>query len=148
MKTISLLVMDFKIFKILLTVELVLLFVQFYLGMTVNLFVSLPSTHPMNFSSYSGGSYVYVHIINGLLALAIAALILSYSFRLKNAFISVLSVVALTFAVVAAATGYAFVLGGQNNSLSMSMAVSFLIIYTIYLAEFYLVGKLKPAAPS
>ena len=55
------LIMGFKLFKILLSVEVVLLFVQFWLGMSINLFVAVPLRTASNFSSYSGrggvGSY-------------------------------------------------------------------------------------------
>ena len=132
-----------KVFKIMLTVECVLLFIQFWLGMSVNLFVIVPLSSAFSFSSYSGGYEVFAHLVNGVLVLAISGLILSYGFRLESRFISALSSLAVVFTVIAAATGATFALEGQNNSLSMAMAMSFLIIYTVYFSEFYLVGRIS-----
>ena len=48
--------MGFKAFKILLGIESILLFVQFWLGMSINLFVSMPLYTPQDFSGYAGGA--------------------------------------------------------------------------------------------
>ena len=133
--------MDFKVFKIILGIEIILLFLQFWLGMSINLFYSVPQQTPFDFSSYAGGSVVLAHIIAGILILLIAGLILSYSIRMKNTFLSAMLVGALVFAFVAPAAGYTFVLKGQNDGYSMAMAMSFLIAYTLYLSSFYLIGK-------
>jgi len=137
--------MDFRVLKILLAAEIVLLFIQFWLGMTINLFVSLPMNTPFNFSAYSGGYEFLAHVITGLSVLLIAGVILSYGSRLKNNFVSGLAIAALVFAFIAPATGYAFALGGQDNSLSMAMAMSFLIVYTIYLSEFFMIQRIQTA---
>jgi hypothetical protein len=130
-----------KVFRILLTAEVILLFVQFWLGMSINLFVLLPPNSAQNFAGYSGGTEVLTHIISGVLILALAGLILSYGFRLKSSFITILSVLALVFASVAVSTGATFALRLRDDSLSMAMAMSFLIVFIIYFSEFYLVGK-------
>ena len=134
--------MDFKLFKILLAAAVVLLFIQFWLGVSVNLYVSIPLLSGFNFSSYSGGFEVLAHIASGILVIALLALIFSYGFRLKSNFISALSVVTLVFAVIASERGVEFALGGHNNILAMEMAISFLIVYTLIFTEFYLVKKL------
>jgi len=133
--------MDFKAFKILLAAEVVLLFIEFWLGVSINLFVSIPKLTPLNFSSYSGGSEVLAHITNGILVIALAALIVSYSIKLRSLLISALSVVALVFAVVASERGMEFALVGHNYTLSLEMAISFLIVYTLYFIEFYVVER-------
>ena len=130
--------MGFKFFKILVGVEIVLLFIQFWLGMSINLSVKLPLYTALSFSSYSGGTEVLAHIINGILILGVAGVILSYGYRLKRPHISALSAPGAVFAVVAVATGATFALRGQDDSLSLTMAMSFIIIYTIYLSQFYL----------
>ena len=100
--------MSLKFFKILLSVEVILLFVQFWLGMSINLFVTVPLNSASNFSSYSGGSEVLAHMFNGVLVLALAGLILSYGSRLRLIRVSALSVVGVVFGVVAAVTGAKF----------------------------------------
>jgi hypothetical protein len=92
--------MGFKFFKIVLGVEVVLLFIQFWLGVSINLFVKLPLNTAQDFSSYSGGTEVLAHIINGIQVLALAELILSYGSRLRNARISALSALGLVFVII------------------------------------------------
>ena len=133
--------MSFKFFKILLGVEVVLLFVQFWLGMSINLFVAVPLRTASNFSSYSGGEEVLAHMVNGVLVLALAGLILSYGSRLRLVRVSVLSVVGVVFAVVAAVTGATFLFRIQDDNLSLVMAVSFILVYTVCLSLFFLVDK-------
>jgi len=87
----------FKVFKILLAVEIVLLFIQFWLGVSVNLFVMIPMLKPFDFSTYSGGSQFMAHITIGILIIALGALILSYGIKLENILISAVSVAALVF---------------------------------------------------
>jgi hypothetical protein len=135
--------MSLKFFKILLSVEVILLFVQFWLGMSINLFVTVPLNSASNFSSYSGGTEVLTHMVSGVLVLAFAGLILSYGSRLRIIRVSALSVVAVVFAGVAAATGATFLFRMQDDNLSLAMAMSFIIIYTAFLVLFSFVQKRK-----
>jgi hypothetical protein len=135
--------MGFKLFKILLSVVAILLFIQFYLGMNINLFVVVPLISPQNFASYSGGAEVLAHLINSILILSLAGIILSYGSRLRNKWVFALSAVAMGFAVVAVTTGATFAFRVQDDSISLAMAISFTISYTVYLVEFYLVDKLQ-----
>ena len=56
--------MGFKVFKVMVDVEVILLFVQFCLGMSINLFVAVPLNKPAVFSSYVGGDEVLAHILS------------------------------------------------------------------------------------
>lgn len=138
--------MDFKVynvFKILLAAEVVLLFIQFWLGVSVNLYVTIPMLRPFDFTSYSGGFQVLAHITNGILVIALGASILSYGIKLENILISVVSVAALVFAVIASERGMVFALGGHYNILSLEMAISFLAVYTLYFLDFYIIERLN-----
>jgi hypothetical protein len=137
--------MGYKVLKILLGLEVVLLFVQFWLGMNLNLFVVLPLHSPQIFSSYSGGYELLAHIISGAAIFVSAGLILSYGSRLRSWRISALSVVGFVFTIVALATGATFTLRGQDTSLSLVMAMSLLIVFAIYLSEYFLVNGLQVA---
>ncbi len=132
--------MGFKLFKILLTMEIILLFIQFWLGMSLNLFVSVPLLTPFNYSGYVGGTEVLVHIINGLLVLILAGFILSYGYRLRKS-ISWLSVLALVFAIIAPISGYNYMLQEQAKVLSMAMAVSFIVTFAAFLVFFSMLDK-------
>lgn len=140
--------MDYNRLKKLITLEGVLLFIQFWLGMEINLFVEIPAGAPLNFLGYSGGAGILAHIANGILILIVASLILIYSVRLTNSLFSKLSIVGIVFVVVAIIGGVFFIIMGLNNSFSMAMAMSFISVYTLYFYEFYLTGKAEAPAAS
>jgi peptidoglycan/LPS O-acetylase OafA/YrhL len=135
--------MGFQVFKILLAIEVLLLFVQFWLGMSINLYVSLPMYTPQDFAGYMGGQEVLAHIVSAIVILVLAGLILSYGSRLESHRVIVFSSVGLSFAIIAALTGATFMFKGQDNSLSMAMAMSFLLAFAVYVSEFFLVDALK-----
>jgi hypothetical protein len=135
--------MDFKAFRIMLSLEVLLLFIQFWLGMYVNLFVNLPLYKAQDFSSYAGGQEVISHIAVGVTIFLLAGLILSYGSRLKKLQINLLATFGVVFVILAPLTGATFLFRDQDNILSMAMAISFLLAFTVYLAIFYLVDKLK-----
>lgn len=132
--------MEFKTFKILITVAGILLFIQYGLGMVINLFAEIPAETPLDFLGYFGGVEVLVHIINGILILVVGLVILAYSIKINSLFswLSLISVVFVAFAVI---FGVIFITGGMNDSFSIAMAMSFISIYTLYFYEFYLTGK-------
>ena len=68
--------MDYLSHKKLITISIVLLFIQFWLGMSLNLFVDIPRDTFLNFFGYSGGIEVLAHIVNGFLILAVSLAIL------------------------------------------------------------------------
>ncbi len=130
--------MGYYILRVLVTVEIVLLFIQFWLGLSVNLFAVIPTFTPFNFSNYVGGTEVLAHIINGLLILALAGFILSYGYRLTKS-VSWKVVLSIVFAATALTAGFNcfnYVLEEQTQFLSMTMAVSFLISFASFVVLF------------
>lgn len=137
--------MSYGLLKSMLAVGLILLFVQFWLGMNLNLFVSLPTRLPSNFFSYSGGDELLAHVVIGMTILVLAGLILSYGSRVRNIRFSALSTIGFIFALVAPATGATFALQSHGDILSLAMAMSFLIVFTIFLASYFLLDRVKGA---
>lgn len=133
--------MGSKAFRIMLGLEVLLLFIQFWLGMYVNLFVDLPLVKAQDFSSYAGGQDVIAHIAVGISILLLAGLILSYGSRLKKLQVTLLATFGVVFVISAPLTGATFLFRDQDNVLSMAMAINFLLAFTIYLAIFYLVDR-------
>lgn len=119
----------------------VLLFIQYWLGMVINLFIDIPKIDPVNFLVYSGGLEVLAHILNGVLILFMSVLIAYYSVKLTNSIFSKLSTFGILFVVSAIAAGVLFILEGMDNSFSIAMAMIFISIYSLYFYEFYLIGK-------
>jgi len=133
--------MSYSFFKNLLGVEGVLLFIQFWLGMSTNLFITVPLDGPLNFLGYSGGEEVLAHIVSGILILTIAILLLVYSFKLKNRIVLGFSAAAFVFVILAIFNGFTFILYGQDDGFSMGMAVSFLFAFAFGFSSLYFAGK-------
>ncbi len=128
-------------FKKLVVVECALLFAQFLLGMSINLFVTIPPANPLDFVGYTGGIEVLVHVSIGLTVLAVGAGIIAAGYKLGNVLVGRLSILALAFTAWAIAAGFLFVLAGQDDSFSAAMAGGYISIYTIYFAALYKVGR-------
>ena len=121
--------MDYLSHKKLITTSIVLLFIQFWLGISLNLFVDIPRDTFLNFFGYSGGIEVLAHIVNGFLILAISLATL----RQK---VARLSFLATLFVAAAIVTGFVYILNTYDTpSYSMAMAMSFIIAYTIFFYE-------------
>jgi hypothetical protein len=135
--------MGYRLLKSILATGVVLLFVQFWLGMNLNLFVSLPMRLPSDFFSYSGGYELFAHIFVGVAVFVLSGLILSYGSRLRNIRFSTLSVIGLVFSLVAVATGATFALRGHDDIISLAMGMSFLLVFALFLAEYFLLDKIK-----
>lgn len=136
--------MGYILLKSLIATCVILLLVEFWLGMNLNLFVSLPNPLPSNFS-YNGGAELLAHVGVGITIFVLASLILSYGSRLRNLLFTSLSAMGFVFAIVAPATGATFSLRGQDDVLSLAMAMSFIIIFAVFLSEFFLIDKVKNA---
>jgi hypothetical protein len=137
--------MGYSILKSMIATGVVLLFVQFWLGMNLNLFVFLPMRLPSDFFSYSGGDELLVHVFVGVAVFVLAGLILSYGSRLRNIRFSALSAIGFIFSLVATATGATFALRGHENIISLGMAMSYLLVFAVFLAEYFLLEKVKVA---
>jgi hypothetical protein len=143
--------MNFGILSKLIIVELFLLFVQFGVGMINNLFVNVPLDAPFKFLAYSGGLYVFGHVVNGVLILLFAFTIIWFSFKRGNSLAIKLSVIAVVFTVSAIVNGIIFLeifsipaLYNTDNYFSLAMAVSFLAVFTTLFAELYVIKNKTP----
>ena len=116
-------------YKKLITFVIALLFIQFWLGMSLNIFVDIPRDTFLNFFSYYGGIEVLAHIVNGFLILAVSLAIL----RQKVARLSFLAILFVAAAIVA---GFVYILNTYDIPYySMAMAMSFIIAYTVFFYE-------------
>jgi hypothetical protein len=112
---------------------MVLLIVQFGLGMGLNLYVTLPA-HKSFLATVFGSAVLAVHAIVALalLGAAISALVRSIRGHRAVAFTSV----GLAAIVAAAAAGAAFA-GNQSNGASLSMALATAAAMFCYLAAIF-----------
>ncbi len=142
--------MDYSILRKLLGIEIVLLFAQFLMGMSSNLFVIIPINSSFDFLSYAGGLDILAHIVNGSLILFFGFMIIWFSYKAKNSLVLKLSVLAVALAITAVACGTIFLevfsvpsLYNSGNDFSMAMAMSFLIVFTVFFSELYAIKGLK-----
>jgi ascorbate-specific PTS system EIIC-type component UlaA len=130
---------------------MILLSVQFWLGMGNNLFTILPtppplftfSAAPLVFTNYQGGIEVLAHICFGFAVLILGVVIppsLKQAGDHRGALLSWLA-----FASVASALfgGMMFAFAGQNNSFSMEMAMSFISALLVYFVALYMFDREK-----
>jgi hypothetical protein len=94
----------------------VLLFIQYWLGMVINLFSKISDTNPLNFLSYSGGIEVLAHITNGILIVLVSLIIVLYCIKLSNSLFSKISFIGILFVISAIISGFIFILRGMDDS--------------------------------
>jgi hypothetical protein len=140
--------MDYLTLRKLFVTEIALLFLQFGMGISGNLFVIIPINGSFDFFGYSGGIDVLAHIVNGSLILLFAFLIIWYSYRAKNSLVLKLSGLAVALTITAIACGIVFLesfsfpsLYNVGNDFSMAMAMSFLFVFAIFFSELYITKK-------
>jgi hypothetical protein len=126
-----------------LAVMLVLLFIQFIIGIFINLYVSFP---PLNRISHIApaafpSNYITVmfHMMLGFLILIVSFIMLLLSIKLQNSKLVSSSAISFIFVIVAGVSGFLF-LFNEYNVYSLIMAISFIIIV---MSEFYYLYTLK-----
>jgi hypothetical protein len=115
-----------------------------------NLFVNVPLKAPFDFLSYPGGLWILAHIITGLLILSFGLAIGWFSFKSKDFLILKLSALAILFTAIAIICGIVFLeifsipsLYNIDNYFSLTMAMSFLSVFTMIFADLYTSKKAK-----
>ncbi len=130
---------------------LILLGIQYELGMAVNLSPDLPTLPPFGFSlarifdalRLAGSSAVAHGLLGSLLVLlAVLTLVLSLASRVRSA--QIFGSLGCLSIVLAATGGVLFVLSGfQADHFSLAMASNSILAFTFYFLELYF---LKPAS--
>jgi hypothetical protein len=130
---------DVKRFRNLVIAEMVLLFAQFQMGMSTNLFITplISLTTPWSIALQAVGIEVLLHIWNGMAILILSVVILVVARRFGQGLIWKLVLMALIFIGLAIFSGFEFFLNGQNDAFSITMAMSFLAIYTLFFGAIY-----------
>ncbi len=119
----------------------ILLFIQYWLGMVINLFSNVPDSNPLNFFSYSSGIEVLAHITNGILIVVVSLIVILYCIKLTNSLFSKISIIGTIFVISAIISGFIFILKGMDNSFSIAMAMIFISVYSLYFYEYHLISK-------
>ncbi len=127
---------------------LVLLLVQYGIGIGVNLYVTVPAAdreHSIGTAISNGPGALTVHIVLGLLLILAAAGLVVQAIRARHGGVIVTSVIGLLALVGAAAQGAAFV-NKSHPSASMTMAILTGVALLCYGISLYLLGS--PGRPS
>ncbi len=122
---------------------IVLLFIQFILGIFINLYVTFP---PLNSISQVGpevfpSNYITVmfHMMLGFLILIVSLIMILMSFRIGSAKLLLSSITSSIFVIIAGISGILF-LFNEFNRYSFLMGISFIIVI---MSEFYYLYSLK-----
>ncbi|HEY3958405.1 MAG TPA: hypothetical protein VGM53_34000 [Streptosporangiaceae bacterium] len=116
---------------------LVLLIVQFSVGIGVNLYVSLPTGGGAS-QAFSNGAGLALHVVLGLLLVVSAIGLLVQAIVARHWPVVVAGAVGLVAMVAAAGQGFSFVHDGTNAA-SMGMAAAGCVALLCYAAVLYLV---------
>ena len=106
---------------------------------------TISNSTPFDFLSYDEGVILLAHILNAFLILIIGSYIAYIISRDGGKWPNIQSLLTGIFVVVALIAGFVFVLAGQDDSFSMTMAMSFISVFTVYFAMIYQIGKMEGA---
>ncbi len=122
---------------------LVLLLIQYGIGIAVNLYVTVPAAdhgHSIGTAISNGPGALTVHIVLGLLLILAAAFLVVQAILARHRGVIVTSVIGLLALVGAATQGAAFV-GNGHASASMIMAILTGVALLCYGISLYLLGS-------
>ncbi|WP_067929191.1 hypothetical protein [Alicyclobacillus shizuokensis] len=134
-------------------VMLVLLFIQYVVGMVTNLFVQIPDSLSSQYKS-GGAFYRYwwlslqwilahssiflrLHVIVGILLVIGSVLVAGMSIVMKSRVWIIFSILGSIFTIGAGVNGMFFVSFGQHDINSLIMAIAFLAAFVCYASGYY-----------
>jgi len=128
-----------RVVRILAIISIILLFIQFLLGMWANLFASfpipVPSVNPIDQIFTDGPTLLAIHVVVGILLGILSIAGLALAVHTKDRRLILLEVSALASILLAGESGIEFVLSGyQDDILSYTMAVGFILVFLVYSA--------------
>jgi len=130
----------FRAFRIAFLITLVLLVIQYVLGMISNLEVQFPDNLPDGNAwswVWSHSLIIQFHIYIGTLLLIVTLIALILSIVARNMAGIIAAVVGLALIIFAWLSGVAF-LASQQNTLSLWMALGFIGAFVAYILGYYL----------
>lgn len=128
---------------------LVLLLIQYGIGIGVNLYVTVPAAdhgHSIGTAISNGPGALTVHIVLGLLLILAAAALVVQAIRARHRGVIVTSVIGLLALVGAAVQGAAFV-DKSHPAASMIMAILTGVALLCYGISLYLLGSRAASRP-
>jgi len=116
---------------------LIVLIVQFALGMAVNLYVPLPAAgHPGHASWFGNGALLALHAALGLVLVLAAIAVLVRAIMARSATLIVTSAAGLAAILLAAFFGSGFT-GKLTDGYSLGMAIAFAVALACYVIGLY-----------
>ena len=136
---------QFERLRVMVVIMLILLTIQYELGMVINLSPNLPELHPFGFSLLAisealhlAGPVALAHAVLGSLLTLISILTLILSLRSKTRSVQILGSLGFLTMLVAMVGGVLFTLSGfQEDHYSLAMASNFILTFIFYFLELY-----------
>jgi hypothetical protein len=136
---------QFKSLRVLIVITLILLTIQYELGMDVNLSPTLPELAPFGFSLlkisnalHLAGPVALTHAVLGGLLTFMSILTLVLSLRSKFRSVQILGSLSFLTMLGAITGGVLFTLSGfQEDHYSLAMASNFILTFIFYFLELY-----------
>jgi hypothetical protein len=125
-----------RAFRITVLITLVLLVLQYILGMIANLEAQLPSGNALGWV-FGHSIIIQLHIYNGTLLIVVALVALVLSIVARHLAGVIAAMAGLVLLILAWLSGVQF-LSSQDNSSSLLMALGFMGAFVAYLVGYYL----------
>ena len=146
---------QFKSLRVIVVITLILLTIQYELGMTINLSPNLPELAPFGFSLtkisdalHLAGPVTLAHAVLGSWITLVSILILILSLRSKVRSVQIFGSLSFLTMLVAMAGGILFTLSGfHEDHYSMAMASNFILTFIFNFLELYFL-KPTPKTPN
>ncbi len=134
---------------------LVLLVIQFGVGMYLNFYTELPASHPGTIGTYApsipwalsgvAGVALAIHVVVWILLTLAGIALLGRSIILRNKTYIIGTALGFVFILTAGSGGLTFLNRGGDDKESMQMAVTFILALVTYAVTFYKTQKIpKP----
>jgi hypothetical protein len=140
----------FGAFRIAFLITLVLLVIQYVLGMLSNLEVQFPSNLPNGNAwgwIWSHSLIIQLHIYNGSLLLVVALVALILSMVARHIVGIIAAATGFVMIIFAWLSGAEFLAKSQQNDLSLRMALGFMGAFLAYILGYYLSRSLYRKHP-
>ena len=144
---------QFKTLRVMVVIMLILLTIQYELGMVINLSPDLPEIPPFGFSLIAisdalhlAGPLALAHAGLGSFLALLSVLILILSLKVKIKSVKLFGSLGFLTIILATIGGVLFTLSGfQADHFSLAMGSNFILVFISYFLELYL---LKPDSPT
>ncbi len=121
-----------------------LLFIQFILGIYINLYVNFPPITSHGFMRMPMTNFIpiMIHMVFGFLILFASFIIFYLMLKISDNVLIISSTISFIFVLIAGLSGFLF-LFNESNTYSFLMAFSFIVIFVLQFVNIYRLSRIQ-----